>query len=670
MNRRRFLAAGLFIASLLLLVTAASGGVAAQSLDGGGNVTGEIPFQTNNGLEVTLSGSTEVGFQDIFTDDSTVDLTTGHGNATFSASGAGNATVEVDNITGSTTSIQDIDASSTPITINPEDKQAVTVSGETDHLAFRDATLDDGTVDFSYGGQSGSTTLTITDLPSGETIRAYDTSANEVLDVDTVDSNGELTLTMPNSDHDVELQTTDATPDLSNPTPDGGVNNRNVTVGVDVDHDNFPGTNVSVTLEVNGTQVHSETVNESSTVSTDILVNGGSHTANATATDDEGNTQTLNWTFQTPTDIEIRKENSPSELVTGNEVTLEFYDEEDDTVYTRTTTDGTVDREGLPADTTLVISTEADGYADRQFIIDSLSSQSTIYLLNTTEVNTHEITFTLTDRTGQFPAESTELFIRKPIAVNNTTTYQVIAADTFGVNGYTTILESGQRYRLSVRNEDGDVRVLDRYTPTQDEIVELTVGEFDFNYEGEDNTYKWDAGIETVTVTEGGEEVDRDKITFEYGDPYGQTDELDVDIYERGNESNVLLDETYSNIGNVSYSQTLDENNTGNTWVVEIDGTRDGENVTGRMIVGGNNLSPGIPLDPFWKSVLSVFGLIVLAGIFGGIRAEIGAIVVSLAAGVMYYMAWLPGDISAAMIIVALFVAVLYRLRSVSRMGV
>lgn len=646
---------------LVALMVGLSAPAAAQQLDGGGDLEGDATLETNSGLDVTLTGPTNVSWSGLFPDDNTIDLETASGNATYSASGPASADITHDEISGEWTNVTDLSVDQNSLEIHPEDKQAVTVAGDTDALSFRSVELDDGTPDFYYRGSIGSTTLTVTDLPGDQRIRAYDTRSESVLDVAVTDSNGEATFELPNSEHTVELQSSDAEPDLSNPTPDREVNNRNVTVSADVDHPDFPGVNTTVNLSVNGTQVHSETVNESTTVETSLTVDGGSHDVTATAEDEFGDTDTLNWTFETPTDIEVRKENSPDELVNNTTVSVEFYDEDSDTVYTRETTDGKIDREGLPPDTTFVVSTEADGYADRQFIIDSLSEQSTIYLLNTTEVDTNEITFTLTDRTGQYPAESTELFIKKAITRDNTTTYQTVAADTFGVNGYTTILQSGQRYRLSVRNEDGDIRVLDRYTPTVDEVVELTVGDFEFDYDGEGRTYEWDAAMETTTVEVDGEDEQRDQVSFEYSDPYDLTETLEVDIYEKGNESNVLLDEEYESLGNVSYSQTLSENNTGKTWVVEINGTRDGEVIEGETLIGGNDLEPDVPLDSFWKEVLSVFALFVLAGVFGGVRAEVGAIVVALAAGVMYYMQWLPGDITAGMIVVALFVAVAYR---------
>jgi len=87
------------------------------------------------------------------------------------------------------------------------------------------------------------------------------------------------------------------------------------------------------------------------------------------------------------------------------------------------------------------------------------------------------------------------------------------------------------------------------------------------------------------------------------------------------------------------------------------------------MLIGETQLDPGIPLDPFYQQVFSVILLFVLAGVFGGVRAEAGAIVVAMTAGALYYMEWLPSDITAGMIIVGLFVAVLYRVRSTSRGG-
>jgi hypothetical protein len=240
----------------------------------------------------------------------------------------------------------------------------------------------------------------------------------------------------------------------------------------------------------------------------------------------------------------------------------------------------------------------------------------------------------------------------------------LIHRESFGAaNRVGAVVENQREYQLVIENDEGDRRRLGAWTAIGDQLVQLQVRAFDFNIPEQG------AGWASHASVENGDN-DTEVFRWQFSDPSENTSRLEAAIYERDNRSNGLLNQTYSDVGNVSYTQQLTGNQTGKAWVIELDGTRNGETFTSREIVGETDLSPGIPLDPFYQEMFAVLLLLVLAGVFGGIRAETGAIIVPMTAGVLFWMGWLPGVVTASAIAAALFVAVLYRLRSTPQPGV
>ena len=270
--------------------------------------------------------------------------------------------------------------------------------------------------------------------------------------------------------------------------------------------------------------------------------------------------------------------------------------------------------------------------------------------------------FEIEDRTGRYPPSNTTLALRADMDGDGLT--DLIHRESFGAaNRVGAVVENDREYQLIIENDQGDRRRLGAWTAISDQLVQLQVRAFDFNIPEQGAGWASHASVE---------ETDNDSEVFrwQFSDPSKNTSRLKVAIYERDNRSNGLLNHTYSDIGNVSYTQQLTGNQTGKAWVIELDGTRNGETFTSREVVGETDLSPGIPLDPFYQEMFAVLLLLVLAGVFGGIRAETGAIIVPMTAGVLFWMGWLPGVVTASAIAAALFVAVLYRLRSTPQPGV
>ena len=272
--------------------------------------------------------------------------------------------------------------------------------------------------------------------------------------------------------------------------------------------------------------------------------------------------------------------------------------------------------------------------------------------------------FELQDRTGRYPPPNTTLALR--IDVDGDGQTDLVHRSSFGAaNRVGARVKQDRQYQLVIENDDGDERRLGAWTALGDQLVELQVRAFDFDIPEQGGGYVSQASVEDVD-----DENETELLRWQFSDPDEATSRLEVAIYEQDNRSNGLLNRTYTDLGNASYTERLTGNQTGKAWVIELNGTRNGERFTSRQVVGETDLAPGIPLDPFYQEMFAVLFLLVLAGVFGGVRAEAGAIIVPMTAGVLFWMGWLPGVVTAGAIAVALFVAVLYRIRATPQPGV
>lgn len=653
MNRARQKQVALFVAAFLVVVSApilaAHTGLFTQSGDGY-HASAGVPYGASDGPTVILGSNTTVENGTPFPDANTVRLQ----DATFSSNGKTNLTV--DQFTGTWTNASAMNVSEAELTINPDDKPAIVVEGDTETLRYSATQVSDGAPDLVYGGSSGDSTITLTDVPANEYLGFIDADSGALLGAGQSTSDGNLTLTVPNSQHTVEVVSSDGAPVLSNPEPSGNLSEAPDELSVDVTDPDFASDTATVEFFVDGTKVGEDTVTDTGVATTSLSqgFDAGGHTWTAVATDEYGQETEETYAFQVPDTLYIRNETSPNELVNDSvTVTVRFYS--DDTVVTRETSDGTVNLSGLPVNEDLVVTAQADGYQDRQTVLKSLYEQQNVYLLNENESSV-EVRFTLDDNTGRYPEGSSYLFVQKPITRNGSTTYETVTSDEFGVNGFTTLLQEGQRYRLVVESPDGDRRVLSSYTASVPETVPLEIGDVEISNPDDTRSFNWTA--RQFEAPNG-----NDTIQFIYQDVEEQTDSITVRVYEYGNESNVLVEDTHEGpLGNLSVSYELTDEQANNTWVVEFEAERDGEVVDGRQVLGDRSAAVE-ELDPLWKHTISVIVLFIVGGLFGGVRAELGAIVVSLFAGVFWWIQWLPPSVGGGVIAAALGLSVVYRLR-------
>jgi len=353
---------------------------------------------------------------------------------------------------------------------------------------------------------------------------------------------------------------------------------------------------------------------------------------------------------KSPSRLELRDINTQNLIDENTTIEVQFFGDSD-TIETRSTTDGTIDMTGLPTDERFSISVDAGGnYSNRQVIVPSIEDQQTIWLLPTDgSVETVEPRFTLSDPTDQFDEDDSEITVLRPININNETQYRAVAGDRVGINGFDTVLERDQRYRIQVRDPGGDVRQLGELTPTQSEQINLQIQEVVFDSESNIDGLEWAATYEN----EGTE----DTIKFDYYDEIG-TESLNVTIYERGNKSNnTLVDQSY--IGNVSLSEPVPDNST--VWVVEWDATRtNGDEISSKRQVSASRLPVDTPgLDDKWQNISAMLSLFVVGGLFSRANAQVGAISVASLGGMFWMIGWLPPSTTGLMVAVAILIAVL-----------
>lgn len=474
--------------------------------------------------------------------------------------------------------------------------------------------------------------------------------------------------------HDEGVLFNASSPTLTDPYPinDKKLDNRTVNLSIQVNDSDFAlaqSDSLTITWK-NGTtdnQIDQQTVTSNGTYNATTTVSrGGTHKWYVTVDDSYGESDRSpssgNHTFQAPHEIFIRNATSADNLITNANAEIDFFASDEIITKTDPNNDGKINLTDLPIDEKMVIEVSADGYHTRTVILDSLYEQEDVYLLNKSNFRNNETTFTLTDNTGDFDAATDpELLIERAINQSGTKKWRIIAGDEFGVDGFTATLKRGERHRLTVRNNDGDERILGSYANPDNETVDLEIGQLTFGVENE-TTYKWDANYLNQSGTE--------KVVFNFTDEDTNTTDLFVEIYERGNKSNTIHSSTTAGpLGSKKITETLTGDQTNKTWVVNWSATRDSKTIEGKLAVGARaTLNTG--LDALWKKTIAVGLLFVIAGLFGGFNVRVGAMIVPLVAGILWYVQWLPAEIGAGVILLAIMIALFYRTTTAEPRGI
>jgi hypothetical protein len=416
--------------------------------------------------------------------------------------------------------------------------------------------------------------------------------------------------------HDEGLLFESSSPTLSDSEPPDGMQIQNATgnVSINVSDADFPlaqGDNVTVSAtDDEGNSLGSTTLTSNGTASFSYSSDAGENTIQWTATDEYGHTGTFTQTFETPATLEVRNESDPDSIVqTQTNITATFFGADGETVIERPSADGTFNLSGLPADAEYVVSVDAEGYRTRQTIITSLYDQQNVYVLPQ-NASAATIEFQLNDQTGRFPSEDTTLFVEMPLRVNNSTTYKTVFADQFGAtNARRVVLRDNTRYRLKVRNGQGETRVLESYTTAGDAIAPLTIGQVQVSGEIGDRGVAFEA---TVVETDTGR-----ALRVVYRDPEQLTDEVEIGV--EYNDS-AYVPNTTGTAGYGRYITTIPISNStpdNATFNVTYAALRDGATIYGQTQAGAvGELDFGVASLPLsllgWMLTIGLTSMVII----------------------------------------------------------
>lgn len=672
----------LAVIAVVCFLVGASGVVVAFDLAASVHVSGGVPLGAPDGMTVTLDGSTQANLEDISTLGGTVNVVTQDGNATFYSAGEANATVHASDIEGTWTNVSEIDADSNTIQINPDDKAQATVGKSINTVAWRSGIAeDDGTVDFAYDGGAGDSRVTVQGVSADTRLAAFDAASGEILDEATSGSGGSVTFDQLDSgNHEVLVQQFDPTaPSLSNPQPTGGTSQAPTEVSVDVEDADFgQGDSVTVTIDVDGSQVHQETITSAQTVTASVPSSGqtgGSHSWSVTAEDDYGESTSESYSYQVPTELSIHDEET-GDLLDDQQVNLTVYTRDDTPeILTFNTSNGVVDLEaGFPASEPFVVVAESEGYLDRRIFVQNVYQTQDLYLLNESVQHT-DVIFRIQDYTGRFPPDETVLEVQRGIGGNWTT----VLGDYFGANDqFTAQIRYNTRHRLVLVNaESGERRVLGTYTPLAAGTETITVspeGELDLpdefptvEFTPSAGTLPGENGVDvSSTITEGSEDLANWSVSMYHIDgatnttlysesssnPTGGTREATLDLSDReGSIKVVTAYELESGLSGSRIAEYSIQDGAGRSMTILS------------AITGLVGLIPGQNQDTvktLTAMILVVLGTGALGSIFRLSSEGMGLVVLALVSA-FSILGWLPYSLLFTVLVLGASIALLRR---------
>jgi hypothetical protein len=355
-----------------------------------------------------------------------------------------------------------------------------------------------------------------------------------------------------------------------------------------------------------------------------------------------------------PSELQIRNLKTQELITNGSDpitVEVDFF-AGDGEVITRTTTDGTVDLAGLPADERFSVTVDAgDEFVTRQIIMPGILEQDTAFLLPKPNTTIVQPRFILQDPSKRFDEEDSEILIERPITDGNDTRFVAVAGDRVGLQGFNPVLEEGQRYRIRVRDpSSGRERQLGAFTPTVSERITLEVTDVEFDSVSEVDGLEWSARYES------GENQDTIEFILRDSQP---TQSLEYEIYPRGEPNNTLVADTAT--GNVTVSEPVPPGQNDTVFIVAFTLTRGGgETVSAQRPVSSDQLPVGPEeLPQNWQTIIAMLVLVGVAGLFGAANPGVGGIATALTGGVFFVLGWLPDSTGGLMVGLALMVAVL-----------
>jgi len=443
-------------------------------------------------------------------------------------------------------------------------------------------------------------------------------------------------------------------PVVSDVEPSGDLDTEPNDISAQVNDTDFAydGDSLTVTFTLDGSQIDQQTITSNQTVSTSIPSNGqtgGEHDVTISVDDDYSNSDSASSAYRVPDTLFVRNESKYSQLVAADGQ-VRFFTEGD--VYTRSAGNGKVNLTGLPVNKNFIVEVQPtkENYTDRTVYLQSIYEQTDVFVLNTSAYPTIQSRFVLDDPTGEYDS-STVVQIQRVVNVSGNDEYRTIAADEFGTEGVTVTLEEDQRYEIAVVGPDGDTQSVGPYRSEIGETVSVRPSPASVNLTQGQDGFAY------------GSNLNNDTLEYQYQDPLQDTDKLTVWIYERGNQSNLLQpNETAFDLGNYSGIATLSGEEINTEWQVAFVIERNGNTfVVTQSKSNRADLTP--PVGDNWLQIVGISILILFAGAFSVLNARIGAVIVSLVGGILWFIGFLGTAATGASVTIAIFIAVIGYMR-------
>jgi len=205
-----------------------------------------------------------------------------------------------------------------------------------------------------------------------------------------------------------------------------------------------------------------------------------------------------------------------------------------------------------------------------------------------------------------------------------------------------------------VQNDIGETRELGAFTARLDQVVDLTISGIDAGFDDSDEGTQ----VRTSqTIADNGDKT----IQFNLLDLSVNTTDISVEVFEEGNEANVIdQGGTIGPAGSYQFTTTVTGQAAEKEYLLRYEYERNGETVNATVVPGPSSFSVGSldQLDPGWAQIFGVGFLIVMAGIFSRANARIGALVLPGIALMLYITGILDGVVTIGAIAVAFAIAV------------
>lgn len=523
-------------------------------------------------------------------------------------------------------------------------------------------------------GSNGGYNLTITNTSSsnslGDVFHTHnsDNVSNIRARVDTTDFGNAINVTFDDIRLTASGGTTISTPllSLTNPNPTGSLTSPPSELSIDLEDSQFPNDEVELTWTLDGTQIDQFNVTSNGTYTTQLSATQGAspgqHTWNVSATDNSGQTAQSDNTYTLPQNITIRDEAEPHPVITDT-VELSAFEDEDTTPFlqNQTVTNGKIDLSQFPTNSDITIVMDSGQWENRSVQLESIYAQQNVFLINESAL-TVDNRFLVQDRTGNFDPVETEVILEHAInkslwsGSGNQFRWRVVSGDNLGADeSYYDNLTFDERYRIKVRNNEGDTRILGEYMAEESGVVTLTIG--DIVNDPDENAATVGYEVNRTNIT--GQPV---QVNVEYNDSSDSTEEIYLEIHEQGNTSNVLVSNTTFSAGpygEFTFVQDVPSAENGTVWVVDLDTKRtNATNVQFQDVVG-----PGVSgtvLDdlPGWVVAIIWVGLIFgLAGVFSQANGGLGAVVMAGVGAMVWIVGLAPPVVGGGVILLSMIVA-------------